>query len=643
MLSEENEKPHRLDDIQKRLYSPNPKAIPKTRTGILHQVNHTVSSAWNSAPVAAVSNTIKTAGMQTSLFKKFFIGTIVFFVVAVLIGLFLFFAGSGGVSNDNVSVNILGNAYTPGGEALPLTVEIANSNPVDLELVDLIVQYGRNKADVSDPSDMVTNRISVGTVAAGKAVNQKVDLTLYGVEGMNKQVKFTLEYHVSGSNAVYQKEKFFAVVINTAPVTLIVTADTSTTSGQPYTFNVSVTSNVKKVIPGMILKMEYPIGFAFSNSEPAASYLSNIWNLGDLAPGETRKIKIMGMITAENGEQRSFRVYAGSASENDKNVIGVTFTSILHSVDIVKPFLAASLTINGQKGTQIAVQSKSTINGVVTWSNNLPVRILNAKITVKLNGTLIDQSSVQSDGGFYSSVDNTITWDRNTRPQLASIDPGAEGSFGFTFSTLSLYQNGGVVTDPQVVLDVSISGQQPQEGTNSQEVNNIEHTVIKLGTDFQVNATAAYTGQPFINTGPIPPAVNQKTTYTIKWALTSSANTVSNVKVSASMPPFVHFLNNVYPANADVKIDPISGNIVWNAGSVMKGSGFTSDPKFVFFQIELNPSISQVGQTPVLINTVTATGIDSYTNTPVNSLWQAVNTQLYNDPIFQAGDEKIAP
>jgi hypothetical protein len=246
MLSDENEKPHRLDDIQKRLYSQNPKAIPKTRTGILHQVNHTVSSAWNSAPVEAVSNTVKTVGMQSSLFKKFFIGTVVFFIIAVLIGLFLFFGGSGGVSNDNVSVNVLGNAYTPGGEALPLTIEIANSNPVDLELVDLVVQYGRNKADVSDPSDVTTNRISVGTVPAGKAVNQKVDLTLYGVEGTSKQVKFTLEYHVAGSNAVYQKEKFFSVVINTAPVTLVVDADTSVTAGQPYTLMFQSLQMLKK-------------------------------------------------------------------------------------------------------------------------------------------------------------------------------------------------------------------------------------------------------------------------------------------------------------------------------------------------------------------------------------------------------------
>ncbi len=640
-MSEDNEKPHRLDDIEKKLYSPNPNALPKRRTGMLHQVNHAVSSVWNNQHTVAAVDTVKTISMKTSFFKKFFIGSMVFFTIAIMIGLFLFFGGSGGVSSDNVTINVLGNAYTPGGEALPLTIEIANSNPTDLELADLIVQYGRNKPDVTDPSDIVTNRIPVGTIAAGKAVNQKVDLTLYGAEGTNKQVKFTLEYHIAGSNAVYQKDRVFSVVINTAPITLAIDAATSVTAGQPYTFVVKVTSNVRKVIPNMMLKVDYPIGFGFSTAEPAPTYLSNVWNLGDLNPGETKQIKIMGSITAEDGEERSFRVYAGSQSDTDRNVIGVTFTSVLHTVDIVKPFLQAKLKVNGQQGAQVSVPSRSTINGTINWSNNIPVRILNARISVKLTGTLIDRSSIEALGGFYNSVDSTITWDRNTMPELANVEPGANGSLGFTFSTLSLYQNGGFVNNPQIMLDVSITGQQPQEGTNSQSVNNIERTIIKLGTDFQMTAAASYTGQPFINNGPLPPAANKKTTYTIKWTLTSSASDVTGVRVKATLPSFVHFLNAVYPSNANLKIDPLTGDLIWDAGTVTKGSGFGSEPKTVFFQVELSPSSSQVGSVPVLINAMTATGVDSYTGASVSSGSREVNTRLFNDPVFQQGDETV--
>jgi hypothetical protein len=637
----DNEKPHRLDDIEQRLYSPNPNATPRRKQGLLHQVGHTVSDAWKAEYTEAVKEKVKVVSMNSSFFKKFFIASIIFFVVALGIGLFIFFSGSNNISADNVQINILGNAYTPGGEQLPLSVEIANSNAVQLELADLIVEYGRNKPDVSDPADITSNRISIGTIGAGKAVEQKVNLTLYGQEGMNKQVRFTLEYHVPGSNAIFQKEKIYSVTINTAPLTLSVDAETSTTSDQPYTLTVNVTPNTKQTIPNMMLKVDYPIGFQFQSAEPGPSYLTNVWSLGDVAPGTTKQIKILGVLSGQDGEERSFRVYTGSQDTNDKNAIGTTFTSVLHTVDIIRPFLQADLAINGSTDSEVVTQSRSTINATINWANNLPVKILNAQIIAKLNGALIDPLSVQPQNGFYNSVDNSIVWDQNSRPEFASINPGGNGSVGFTFKTKSLYQSGSVVSNPNVTVDVSISGKQPQAGTYSQTLNSIKHTVIKLTTDFSVSGQAFYSGEPFTNTGPMPPKVDGKTTYTIKWTLTSSANDVSNAIVHASLPSYVHFLNNINPTNSDLTIDPVSGDLIWNVGTVPKGSGLTGQSKVVYFQIELDPSISQLNTAPVLVNTLSAVGTDTYTNTPLTATWKEVTTLLSSDPAFVNGNEKV--
>jgi hypothetical protein len=643
MIPNDNEQPHRLEDVQKRLYSKNPNAIPKRRLGVLHPVGHTVSNDWTAEPTKkeAVVTLMKDASMQSSFFQKFFIAAIIFFLISAGVGFFLFLSGSNSVSADNIGINILGNAYTPGGENLPLTVELSNTNATDLQLADLIVQYGRNKPDVTDPSDITTNRIPIGIVPAGKIVDQKVDLTLYGDQGIAKNIKFTLEYHVPGSNAVFQKEKYFSVVINTAPLTLAVAADTSITANAPYTFVVNITSNVKKVTPNMLLTVNYPTGFAFQNAEPAPTYMNNVWNLGDVNPGETRQIKVVGTLNAQEGEERSFRVYTGTPSATDKNSIGTTFASTLHTVDIVRPFLQAQLAINGQQTPVVVAQSHSTINGTVTWMNNLPVTILNAQILVQLNGALIDPTTIQSDGGFYNSATNTITWDRNTLDALARVAPGAGSTLGFTFATQSLYSSGSVVSNPQVALDVSISGEQPQEGTGNQEIHSVQHTIIKLATDFQISGQASYSSGPFTNSGPLPPQVNQKTTYTIKWALTSSASDVSGVKVVGSLPGYVHFLNLVNPTTSDLKIDPLSGNIVWNAGTVSKGAGFSGDPKTVYFQVEFDPSLSQVGTAPVLVKTVTATGTDTYTTSALSASLRAATTELYNDPVFHPGDEKV--
>ena len=246
------------------------------------------------------------------------------------------------------------------------------------------------------------------------------------------------------------------------------------------------------------------------------------------------------------------------------------------------------------------------------------------------------------EGGFYNSADNTITWDQNTLPDLASVDPGANGTLGFTFSAQSLYQGGTLASDPQIDMDVSISGKEPQEGTYSQDVNSIEHKTVKLTSDFQIAGDAFYSIGPFTNSGPFPPKVDGKTTYTIKLSMTSSANDISNVVAKAALPPYVHFLSMVNPTTEDIHIDPVSGNLVWNVGTVPKGSGFTGNPRTVYFQVELDPSATQLGTAPVLVNSISASGTDTYTNTALSSTWKEITTRLLNDPAFTQGDENVS-
>ncbi len=97
MVPDDKEKVHRLDDINKRLYGSDEKNIPRHRQGVLHQINHTVSSAWNDDRTQKVVETVQAVSTNSSFFKKFFVGAIVFFVFAMGIGLYMFFGGSGNV------------------------------------------------------------------------------------------------------------------------------------------------------------------------------------------------------------------------------------------------------------------------------------------------------------------------------------------------------------------------------------------------------------------------------------------------------------------------------------------------------------------------------------------------------------------
>jgi hypothetical protein len=633
--------PHKIEDINKKLYSPRENAIVPKREGVLHKVSKNVSETWNSEKAEEIKQNVKKVASNSSFFKKFFIGSSIFFVCAVLFGLYMFFGGGSSVSNDNVSINILGNAFVPGGEELPLTLEIVNKNSVPLELADLVIEYSKTDEGIGSGTQIERKRQTLGTINAGQVRNEKVNLTLFGKEGSTKEIKFTIEYRVPNSNAIFQKEKLFRVNISSSPLSINISAKPVTTANQDYEIEISIVPNSSKTVPNMLVRIDYPIGFKFISSDPGPSFLNSVWDIGDLESGVTKRIKIKGQISGEDGEERSFRVYTGTKDAKDKNVIAVVHTSAIHTVDIVRPFIEARLSVNNNTSPEIVVGASSSNQVKIDWANNLPVRILDAEIEAKIVGTLVDRSSITATGGFYNSSENKVVWNRNTLGTFDSLEPGESGSVGFNFKIFPLYRNGQLVDQPQIEISVSIKGKQPQEGNFSSSIDSFEKKIIKVRTDFQISGQSFYINGPFTNSGPIPPTADQKTTYTIRWTATNTSNTVTNATLRASLPTYVRFLNIIDPTAENITVDPLNGELTWKIGTVGKGAGFTTPAKSVYFKVEITPSLSQVGTAPILVNEMTATGTDSFTNTELISKWKEINTKSFNDPGFVSGNENV--
>ena len=627
---------HRIDQLSTRLYSTDPSRLPKHRVGMLHSIPRTLADGWKE-PEKVITKIDDTMVNNTNLFKRFFIGAAAFFVLALAVAAYLFFLGGNTVSSDNITLNVLGNAYTQGGEVLPLTVEIGNENAVALQDADLIVEYSKNGTTIDPTStDISHTRQSVGTIDPGKVVHQDVPLTLFGEENSTKQIHFRLEYHVSGSNAIFQKEKDFIVTISSSPVTLSVDSLPTAVSGQPYTMTVTITPNGTKPITNMRLRVEYPTGFEFTSATPSPSYLSSVFTLPDLMPGTPQKVTITGTLLGQDKEERSFRIYLGQASSTISQDVSTVFNSTLQTVTLVKPFLEAHMSVNGQTSDSISVGGRQDIDIVINWANNLPVQILDGQISLQLIGGLLDKSTVNTTNGFYSSATDTVVWSKDTLPAFKSIAPGQQGEVEVHFKTSGVFGHTTGIENPTVMLALSIRGVQPDQSGAAQQVLDTEQKILKLKTDFQVTAQSLYHSGPFVNSGPFPPRTDQKTMYTIKWTLTNTANPVSNVVVRASLPPYVHFLGAVSPSTEDVSVDPTSGDVIWNTGTVVDGAGFANAAKVVYFQVECQPSANQIGESPALLLGTDAHGQDSVTNQAISSTFGSISTDVTSDAGYNA-------
>jgi hypothetical protein len=624
---------NKIEDIKRHLYDREDTTTNRRREGVLHPVNHQVSDAWQQETKPTVdSPTEPMKKPRTSVFKKLFFASMAFFVVAIGFAFFMYLTGGASVSNNNIDIKVLGNAFTKGGEELPLQIEITNRNNASLELADLLIEYPRGSEDSA--IDVIRlPRDQIGTIKAGQSVTRNVKVTLFGDEKSVRNVKISLEYHPESSNAIFTKEKVYPVTISSAPLSLVVDAPVEVTSDQTVSFSVTATLNTTLPEDQTMLQVSYPNNFVFESAIPAPVYGNSMFSLGGLTQTNPITVTVKGKLIGQDGDEQVFHAYAGTTTVNDKSVVSVVYTSLLHTMKITKPFLEARILVNGLDLPVYTTTGGNKVDAEIIWKNNLDTRITDAQIILSLSGNAFDKASVDPKEGFFDSAKNQIIWDRNTQSELEVVEPGEDGSVSFSFIPISLVGASSSIREPQVALDVSIRGRQPALGSTFSDINNFSKKIVKIVSDFQIASSAVY------KSGAIPPKVETQTQYVVTWVLSNSANSINGAQARSVLPIYMKWIGPVNKTES-ITYNDVTREVIWNIGSVKPQTGFTSTRE-ASFTIALTPSLPQVGTVPQLMKEVNLTGQDSFTGSLIKSRQTPITTLLTNDPNFKKGDERV--
>ena len=613
----------KIEGIKRRLYEPVDTVTHRSKEGVLHPVKHKVSEEWKSGEDASLDNMKKP---KISIFKKFFIIAIIFFVVAMGFAFYMFYNGGTSVSNENINITVIGNAFTKGGEELPLQIEIANHNKASLELANLMISYPNGASD--NLTDYVRlPKISIGTIKPGETVTKNIKVILFGDERSNRNIKIDLDYHPEGSNAIFTKETEYGVNISSAPLSLSVDAPDTVTSDQPVTFTVKAMLNTTLPNENTMLQVTYPNNFIYESSIPLPSFGNSMWSLDTLSLTNPVSIVVKGRIVGQDQEQQVFHVYAGTTKQTDKSTIDVVYNSLLHSITLVKPFIEANILVDETSS------SGETINVRIAWVNNLPNRITDGEIIANIGGNVFDRLSINSSDGFFDSANNRIIWDKNSNRDLEDIEPGENGEVSFSLKSISLIGAQSSIKDPQITFDVSIRGKQPSLGSTFTDINNVSKKVVKILSDFQIASSASY------KSGSFPPKAESETKYDVTWTLSNGTNAISGAVARASIPIYVKWVGGVSPKE-NITYNESTREVIWNIGSVRANTGGTYNREATF-TIALNPSISQVGSIPQLMKDLFLSGTDVFAGAIIKSKKGPISTMIPDDPSFQFGFERV--
>lgn len=624
----------RVEALRKRLYS-RVEPLPKRKQVQLSPITSKVGSDWGTAPIDN-----QPPKKRANLFLVFFGIATLFFVAAAAYAGFVWHKRSQNADGDNVTVEIVGPVSVKGGEQVAFEFLISNQNAVEMEFVDLTLDFpsGTKTSDLS--KDIRHEVIAVGTIAPGGVVKRSVEVTLFGKEQSVQEIDAVLQYRLPGSVTIFRREKNFALTLTKSPLSAVTRINKEVTSGQVLTIDVDITSNTESKIEDAMLKIDYPFGFEVLEEDGESLGEPGLFDLGAFEPGEDKSIRVTGRMTGSDGDERTFKISTGVRGKE-----GTAFTAVfatdLESVKITKPFLFAEMTVGDSREPVVAVNAERGIRSFITVRNNLDVDVSNVEVEISIGGDILAEEDIKVDQGFYRSSDNTLIWNKTTSKDLAQLEPGEEVRLGFAFGIKPLVEGSVIRRNPEVFTSLNVRGSRLSETNVPQEVLNSVERHIKVNSFVTLNTGTSYSTGPFTNTGPVPPEVDIPTSYTATYEILNTSNALADVVVKIPLPSGVSWQGGVSPSGSDVSIDKSTGILTWEVGDIAAGAGYTVPAKEMSIQLVLFPSITQVGNEAILAREPEIKLYDRFTAQTITFKGDRATTKLTNDTSFKNGDEDV--
>ncbi|MBP9749855.1 MAG: hypothetical protein KBD21_03940 [Candidatus Pacebacteria bacterium] len=610
--------------------------LEELRHGVVRGVNDNMSPILMFGKVAEnKAKKRKQKGMFGGFVSTIFFSSLVFFLLAGGYAIFLLGKGGNEVACDKVKIDVLAPTSVPSGKELVLDVTVKNGNPVALEHAELLITYPEGTKNADDPTTpLPTVRADIGTLEVGAEVTKTSRSIPYGTEQTVRTIRVQMEYSLRESERVLTCEREFPFTIATAPVTLSVKGFEEISSGQEFTLTIDVSSNAEGIVPNQRLVVDYPFGFRALRMNPEPTHEQNVWDLGDVPPEYKKEITITGVVDTQTVESRSVKFRMGERDATDATALVSTMKTVEHPLLIVRPFVKLDVELNESTEKVISVSPGGVVNGVIHWKNDIGNPIYDVTIEAVLPRAYLDRTSVKAAKGYFSSTEQRILWTPQTTDELKEVAPGEEGTLDFSFKTESVADTTGA-RNPEIPISFTVHARRVSDQSEvPQTLTALSPRTVQLNSVPLFAARTYFSVGPFRNTGPYPPRAEQETTYTITWQVKNSVNDLSDVYVSAVLPVYTQWMDQTYPGEEDVSYNPTTRVVTWSLGDVAAATGSVTPPREASFRVLVVPSVTDIGETPVIVRAVTMRGVDVFTRDMVERTVRDHTTSLTDDPAY---------
>lgn len=633
----------RVERLKRGLYSQAAEELDAAKRGELSPSRVTVEHDWSDADI--VRERRRGEGYSTKILKILVVCAVLTAFASGGFLLYQLFDPFSRPSDKHIEVALDIPVGVRSGDQVDITVRIKNENRVGLENANLTLLYPSGTRTTLDAAkEEKEARGTLGEIREGQTAEWETTAVFLGEENSEKEIEAVLEYRFAGISSVFSKRVTHKLRITASPVNLTVDLLKDVNSGQPIELTVTGISNTGMPLSDVLAKIKYPLGFTYTDAEPKPTFGNDTWKIGTMETGKKFTIKVRGVLTGEDTEERVFQTQVGVGSDKTEREISTVYAQMLSPITLRRPFIGIDLMVNDKKAEDAVIRFGQPVSGTINWRNNLPDpnKVLQAEIEVKLRGVALDRQSVSAgSGGFYRSIDDTIFWDQRGATELAVLDSRESGSVQFSFRPLPPVSGSGTLTNPWVTVEVTVRGKRLDESGVTQEIRSFITTNVRVTSEAQFTARSVYYTGPFANTGPIPPRIEKETTYTIIMSIVNTANDIDGATVRGVLPPYAEWTGSISPSRENIVYIPSSHEVIWTPGAISAGTGVTKAPREVAFQVLITPSLSQRGQAPAIFTNITFTAKDTFTGDTIEQAQRNVTTNLSTDPKAPSGSDIV--
>lgn len=535
-----------------------------------------------------------------------------FFIISlvILVGVSFWLYQRQAFSKEILKLEILGPETCQAGKEIEYTVKYKNNGNIRLEELKFTFEYPEGSLLSEEQLERITKDLE--DLYPGQEEVLKFKVRIFGKEGDIKTAKASLSYRPKNLKAFYESKSTSSTKLEALPISFGLDFPSKIVTGKETKISLNYFSNLDFPLSDLRVKIEYPQGFDFLSSKPGGLE-KNEWEIKMLNKAEGGRIDVFGKISGKVGGQEVFKAQLGIWIEDKFFLLKET----ARGVEIVRPHLSISQRINGFSDY---IASPGELLRYEIFFRNIGEEAFEELFLVaRLEGP-VEFESINSEFGKISSTDRSILWDWRDIPELQYLSGGEEGKVEFWINLKRDWEIG--PADKNFILRNKISLSQVREEFET-----------KINSRLEISQKGFFQDEIFGNSGPIPPRVEETTTYTIIWQLKNSYNDVKSVKARAVLPPGVKLTGKIFPEDEKQKFtfDSGSGEILWDVGDLAAGTGILSPQKTLAFQIILTPSENQRGLVTTLINEAKVSGEDQFTGMSLRMTASAVDTTLPDD------------